>query len=302
MSDFKTRKKNPHGMYPTNREVKPEKADVMGSGFTRVEPWITPERLKNEYLFGIRLISPTTKEELSNDTIKNIIARAAARVELECNIDVFPVTRVIRQPWDRVKFQQGYGQLELGVRQINTLLEVSIRTVSSMHVSNDVAYNDTDESREGVKIFEVPLSWVDPSMLRKGILHLMPLLSTPGSMITGVSPFGSVTNPLLQLARYTSNIPSYFFIRYTSGFEENSIPSIVNDLIATYACIDILSLLGPTNRFNSQSISIDGASQGLSGPGNQLYTIRINDLQMKADRLKSIITARFTNRIFMRHI
>lgn len=303
MADFKNRKRNPHGSYPLDHEVKPELSTVMGSGFTRVEPWITPERLKKEWLFGVKLVSPTTRQELDDDAIKAIIARAASRVELECNIDVFPVVRVVRLPWDRIKAGQGWGQLSVGVRQIRTVLEVSVRTVDSMYVKDDVAYRDDDDSREGAVLFKVPLSWIDPSYLRKGVIHFVPLLSSgDGGVISGLPALAYASNPMAHLYRYQNQMPSFWFVRYESGFEENAIPSIINDLIGIYAAIDILSMLGPTNRYNSQSIGLDGASQGVSGPGNQLYALRIQELMQKADMLKDIIRSRFSNKIFMRHI
>ncbi|MEM4359962.1 MAG: hypothetical protein QXT45_05485, partial [Candidatus Bilamarchaeaceae archaeon] len=245
---------------------------------------------------------PTTKQEIDDDTIKNIIAKAASRVELECNIDVFPVVRVVRAPWDRVKSGQGWGQINLGVRQIRTLLEVSVRTVDSMHVKNDVAYSDTDDSREGTVLFNIPLSWVDTSYLRKGVIHFIPLLSSSEGVIIGLPAVGYAANPMVHILRFQQQMPSFWFIRYESGFEENAIPSIINDLIGIYAAIDILSMLGPTNRFNSQSIGLDGASQGVSGPGNQLYALRIQELMQKAEMIKDVIKSRFTNKIFMRHI
>lgn len=302
MADFKTRKRNVHGSYPTDHEVKPERDDVLGSGFTRVEPWITPDRLKQQWLFGIPLVSPLTRETLVDDTLKAIIARAASRVELECNIDVFPVVRVIRAPWDRVKVSQGYGQIELGVRNVRTILEVSIRTVDSMFVVNNDPINDNDESREGRVLYNVPLQWIDTSYLRKGILHFVPLLSQPASIVLGFPAPTLTSNPLTLISRYQHTMPSFWFIRYESGFDENSIPSIINDLIGTYAAIEVLSILGPTQKWNSMSIGLDGASQGVSGPGNQLYALRVQELMQKAENLKSVIQSRFTNRIVMRHI
>lgn len=300
MSDYNTRKPNSHGMYPVDHEALPQNSTNTGSGFTRVEKWITPERLKQEWLFGIPLVSLVTKQELSDETIKNIIAKAASRVELECNIDVFPVVRVVRQPYDRVKMTQGFNQIDVGVRQIRELLEVSIRSSNSYNIQQGTEYQQGTDQLEGSILYKFPLEWIDPSLMRKGILHFVPLQSAANGLVPG-GLIGGTSAPLFQVLTQLSNIPGYFFIRYASGWEENSIPSIVNDLIGIYAAMDILSMLGPTNKWNSQSIGIDGASQGVSGPGNQIYALRMQELATKADSIKDLIKSKFTNKIFMRH-
>lgn len=301
MSDYSSRKPNPHGFYPSDHETFPQNSNNLGSGFTRVEQWITVERLKNEFLFGIPLVSPITGQQLSDDVLKNIISKAAARVELECNIDVFPVVRVTRQPFDYVKHTQGFSQIDLGVRYVREILEVSIRIPNSYTVVNNVQYNNTPESGEGIILYKFPIEWIDPSLMRKGIIHFVPLMTA----VTGIMPgpgIGGATIALYNAISQMRNVPGFYFIRYASGFEENSIPSIVNDLIGTYAAMEVLSLLAPTNRWNSQSIGIDGASQGVSGPGNQIYALRIQELAQKADSLKDLIRSKFSNKIFMRHI
>lgn len=302
MSDFSNKKPNPHGAYPQDHEALPaDPATNVGSGFTRVEQWMTVERLKDEYLFGIPLVSPVTQQRLSDVTLKNIISKAASRVELECNIDVFPVVRVVRQPYDRVKMTQGFNQIETGVRNINTLLEVSIRSSNSFNTQQNVNYQTDPTNTEGSVLYNFPLEWIDPSLMRKGIIMFVPLQSAANGIVPG-GLIGGTSAPLFQVLTQLTNIPGYFFIRYSSGWQENSIPSIVNDLIGTYAAMEVLSLLGPTNKWNSQSIGIDGASQGISGPGNQIFALRMQELATKAENLKDLIKSRFSNKIFMRHI
>lgn len=301
MSDYSTRKPNPHGTYPVDHEALPANETNVGSGFTRVEQWISPERLKQEWLFGIPLVSLATGQQMTDETLKKMISKAAARVELKCNIDVFPVVRVVRQPFDRVKMTQGFNQIDTGVRGIRELLEVSIRSSNSFNVQNNVEYQTDATNQDGTVLYKFPLEWIDPSLLRKGLIHFVPLQSAANGIVPG-GLIGGSSAPLFQVLTQLTNIPGYFFIRYASGWQENSIPSVVNDLIGTYTAMDVLSLLGPTNRWNSQSIGIDGASQGVSGPGNQLYALRMQELEKKAQDLEDLIKSRFTNKIFMRHI
>lgn len=301
MSDFPTRKPNPHGMYPLDHETQPLDSTNVGSGFNRVEAFITPERLKQEWLFGIPLMSPITKQVITDETLKNIISKAAARVELECNIDVFPVVRTTRQPYDRTKSQQGFNQIDIGVRQVSEIYEVSIRTANSYQVYQNVEQYNTEDLKDGVPLYKFPLEWIDTSLMRKGIIHFVPLQSSMNGVVPG-GIVGGAAAPLLQMMSQLNNIPGFWFVKYGSGFRENSIPSVINDLIGIYTTIDVLSMLGPTNKFNSQSLGIDGVSQGLSGPGNALYTLRIQDLNTKAESLKDLIKSKFSNKIFMRSI
>src|SRR5271156_1508414 len=123
-NDFTSNKKNPSGTYPQ----KVTKLSGEGvAGFTRVEDWMTPERIRQEYLFGIPLISPVTREKLSDETIKTLIRKAAADVELKCKIDVTPVQRFEHIEFDRVKYLQGWNQLQLGFGNITSIQEVAIR-------------------------------------------------------------------------------------------------------------------------------------------------------------------------------
>jgi hypothetical protein len=303
MSDFSNNKpNNAGGMYPLQheRDLTGTSGDV-GSGFTRVEPWLTVEKMKAEYLFGVPLFSPVTRQQLTDDTIKNIIAKAAAKVELQCKIDIFPVVRTTRQAFDRTKMQQGFNQLDLKSRNVREIMEVSIRAPASYYTLNGVVQNNTVDTADGYLLYKIPLEWIDTSLMHKGMLHFVPLQSSMNGQIPG-GIIGGASAPLMQILTQISTIPGYWFCRFNCGFSENSIPSIVNDLIATYATMDILSMLGPTNKWNSQSIGLDGASQGLSGPGNQIFALRQQELGAKAEDLAQTIKAYFGVKFMMKHI
>lgn len=296
-TDFKDKKDAPHGQYPANVQS----ADGQGAaGFSRVDKWLDVERLKDEFLFGIPLVSLLTKQKLSDASLKNIIIRAAAQVELDCNVDVFPVVRVVRLPFDRTKNQQGFGQMNVGIRPIKSLLEISIRTsATELTVNNTVMYDNP--TKEGNILYKFPLEWIDTSLMRKGILAFTPLQSSPNSLMPGGS-FGGAAAPLLIALQQLNNFPGFWYVRFESGFDENSIPSTVNELIGTYAAMIVLSMLGPTRHITSQSMSIDGVSQSTSGPGYQLFVVRYQQLQERAAQLKDLIKKRFTTSIFMDNI
>lgn len=364
--DYKNNKQNPTGLYPG----KVSKLTGEGAaGFTRVEPWMTPERLRQEYLFGIPLVSPITKERLTDDTLKVFIRKAAAQVELKIKVDVSPIQRFQRLEFDRVKYLQGWNQLQLEFGNISSIQEVAIRatnsnsppiiqilgapvglvrlgnvvTVSCGNLHNllvnnqitisgalDSSFNGTfsvtstptssvftfdqvgpDASSgnglvsglgdEGSLLYSVPLDWIDMSQCSKGLLHFVPLQTTFGSYGV-VGPSAGAAAPLFAIFSQLQWIPSFWAVKYTCGFDENSIPVPINDLIGCYAALHALSLLGPLNRFNSQSISLDGSSQSVSGPGPQLYVQRMQDLQAKIQDLEDLLAKRFGKKFFMSHI
>jgi hypothetical protein len=323
-NDYKTTKPNPTHNYPQGAT---KLTGAGAAGFSRVDPWMTPDRLKNEFLFGIPLVSLLTGQTLTDIAIKNIIRRAAADVELKCKIDIFPVQRVHREDFDRTKYLQGWNQLQLPFGNLKSLEEVSIRANNSLSfnqgVPNTNQYGNSfgvpsngqtqpnppnpqlpqfnPNEIEGDALYIVPLDWIDMTKAAKGLLHFVPLQTTFSSYGV-VGPSAGAAAPLFAIFSQLSWVPSFWFIKYTCGFDENSIPSPINELIGYYAAMEIISLLGPLIRHTSQSIGIDGASQSTSGPGYQLFVLRYQQLQEKAKESEDLIKSRFGKKIFMSHI
>ena len=85
--------------FPPRGEVEP--------GFARLEQLITPQKLRDQYLFGIPLKSTITSQEMSDDTLKDFIIRAVSRVEHEVKIPISPVKfvdKVDYNVWDYSHF------------------------------------------------------------------------------------------------------------------------------------------------------------------------------------------------------
>jgi len=292
-SDYTRTKPNYTGQYPQKVvSLNGEGA----AGFTRVEEWITPNKLRQQYLFGIPLTSPLTGQTLDDDTLKDIIRRAAANVELTCRIDVTPVQRIDRIDFDRTKYLQGWNQLQLSYGNVKSLEEVSIRANNS--ISPPTNPQTAGIPPEGSQLYNVPLEWIDMNYAFKGILHFVPLQTTFNSYGV-IGPSAGAAAPLFAIFSQLQWVPSFWFVRYTTGFAENAIPAPVNDLVGATAAMEVLSLVGPVNRNNSQSISLDGASQAISNPGVQIYVTRYQQLQEKVQFLTDLVKSRFTKSIFM---
>jgi hypothetical protein len=83
----------------------------------------------------------------------------------------------------------------------------------------------------------------------------------------------------------TSSLPAFWVADVITGFPENQIPTPINELIGITAAIELLSKVSPLFKVNSQSISHDGLSQSVSGPGSQIFAGRIAELKEKKNRL-----------------
>lgn len=294
MSDFSSNKPAISSQYPSDATT------LVGggqSGFTRVEPFPTPEKLKGEYLFGIPLFDPRTRQQLPDSAIQSILRRAAVKIETECRIDVWPVQRVVRIEFDRTKYLQGWSELDLGYKNVSSLQEVSIRASNSVST-----YNQTPDNPEGSLLYNMPLDWIDMNHAARGLIHFVPLQTTfQGTGLTGGAMTGAYA-PLFAVFSKLQWIPSFWFAKFTTGFQENALPLPVSDLICTFAAMEILSMLAALNRNNSQSIGLDGASQGISNAGPQIYNQRLDDMEKKALPLKEAIISRFQGRFHMDYI
>ncbi len=101
-----------------------------------------------------------------------------------------------------------------------------------------------------------------------------------------------------------TNVPAYWEVTYTAGLstKEGEIPVIVNQLIGCVAAIDLLSIIAPSNVYNSQALSQDGISQSSSGKGPDIYRTRIDELTLKREEIIKKLKAIFNSRVFVGNI
>lgn len=234
----------------------------------RVEPLIDAEQIKNEILFGIPMVSylqhPITKQraQLTDATIGRIIVRAVSKVEELTAATLFPVQFEEKKPFDRNDYQQ-FGYMKLNNRPVSSIESLTITA------SNQAT------------LFTVPLEWVDTGHLTRGQVNIIPLTiattNNSGQIINSSAGGGAA---FLSLLAQHGWVPSFWQVRYTAGYKDGMLPRIVNYLVGITAAIDILSMLGATLAMsNSASLGIDGLSQSSSGPGPNVYEVRIGQLK-----------------------
>lgn len=255
------------------------------STFDRLEPLITPLRVRREFLFGIPLVSNikdpiTGLQEVMDDTlISDIILRAVSNVEVDTRIDVFPVKRHEKQAFDRNAYESlGYFKLEH-------------RPASSIDQLAVVPSNN-------IEVYDVPLDWVETAYLDRGQINIVPLTIAfqNGGFIPSQSAGGAMFLAILGQKNW---IPAFWRITYTSGFPDGALPREINSLIGVYAAMDILSQLAATYATNtSHSISYDSMSQSVSTPGPQLFATRMQDLEKQKMALLGKVKARYNFKLF----
>lgn len=272
-----TSKTGGNSVYPIN-------CNDGGGGFNRVEPLITPEILREDWLFAVPLFDARTNTRITDPMIKRVIIRAMNQVELDLNINIFPIQRKIKLAFDYSLFKY-FGHLEVPHKPINTLLNLYIE---------DSNFNN---------VYTFPPSIVETRNMYQGQINFGPVsVATATGLVFRESAGGSGGALLLVSNVMTSSMPAFWVIDCITGFPENQIPVPVNELIAITAAIELLSKISPLFKVNSQSMSHDGLSQSISGPGPQIFAKRIDDLKEKKDKLLRQVKHIFYSSIMVSNI
>lgn len=240
--------------------------NVIEKSWGDLEPLITPEQLIDRHLFGIPLVSafkdPRTgkPQRYTAEMMQDDIARAIKRAELDAHMDINPVTRHEKEPFDRMEYE-AFGYFRLGHRPVSNLLNLLVVPA------------------DNISIYTVPLAWVETALLSRGQINVVPLniAIQNGGFIPSQSAGGAI---FLSILAQKSWIPAYWEIDYASGFPDNLLPLIVNELIGIIAAKHILEKLAATYaRTTSHSVGLDGMSQSVSTPGPAIFDQRIAALE-----------------------
>lgn len=281
MADLTNNKEGLGDVFPENS------VDVQ---WNDLQPLITPERLRVEHLLGVPLVSgakdPNTgKYHIVTDSeIKVFINNAVSLAQLESKVDIMPCQYSEKHPFDRVEYQS-WGYFQLRHRPVSSIQELTVTT--------------SDETT----IYQIPLAWIDTGQLHQGQLSILPLLMSirDGQAVPLLSGSGGSA----FLALFTSNVwvPSFWRIKYITGFKDGLVPGVINQYIATIAAMELLAAIAATfARSTSTSLGIDGVSQSISGPGGELYNNRLEQLASKRKWLMTRIKAQFGQSIVLGNV
>jgi hypothetical protein len=248
---------------------------VNATPFSRMEPLITPEQLKTRFLFGVPLYSnqkdPLTgkRAQITDEMLRDdFIVRAVNMAESMCHIDIFPVQRFEKHPFDKAHYE-AFGFMLAEHKPILSLQQLAIVP------SNNIV------------VYEVPLSWVESSYFVRGQINIVPL--TAAFQGSGFLPPSSAAGgaAFLQILGTKNWIPAYWMIAYVAGLcIDGTVPVIINELVGAIAARSVLEVLGMSNKVAQYNLNTDGFGQSVNVTGTDLYKPQLQQLE---DRIQVLI-------------
>lgn len=270
MADYTNSKLNPNGVFPENA--------IDGQEWSRVENLLTAGIFQRRFLFGIPLVTRnknpiTGKPDVKTpDDLADHILRAVATIEMEAGIDIFPVKRAERHPFDR-NFMEMYGYMRTQHKPIMSVDKLAIKPGN------------------GEDIYVTPNEWISTGHFAKGQINIVPLV--PATYTQFSTAAGTSGAAFLIAMQGMGWIPAYWEIQYTTGFPGAMVPRVINEIIGCQAAIDVCNDMAAANfQISSHSLGIDGMSQSQSTPGPQVYKVKVDEMKEKkamlVQKMKSI--------------
>lgn len=280
MSIYTGSKSGPGALYPEN---------AVDADKSRMEPLIDPNQMESRYLWGIPLVSkmkdPVTNRpaKITPEQMQDLIDGAVSTAEAECHIDISPVRRQEKQAFDRNAYES-FGFFKTNHRPVATIDKVAVTPASN-----------TD-------VYSLPLEWVETAYLPRGQVNIIPM--TAAFIQGGFTPSGSTGGAFFMSAMGNRSwVPAYWMIEYTSGYKDNMVPRLINDLIGAIVALEILGMLAATYaQTQSHSLGIDGLSQSVSTPGPQIFAVRMQQLEEKRGLLVKKIKKMHGLSLFSSHV
>lgn len=241
-------------------------------GFDRFGPLIDPQRVKDEYLFGIPLKAALTGQELSDETIKAVIRKAVGDFETSVRIAVNPV-RIT----DMIDFQRA-DDAQFGTKKLTRWPVLKVENLKALWPGRNDIMAQFGDSQE----IDYPTSWV--SLLGdQGLIRVIP---NSGTLVNADVNFLASSAYRSIVLGGLKSWPNMWRVTFIAGMDYDKIPDIVNDCIGTMAAIRILSQLGPAIfPLASHGIGLDGLSQSVATAGPQWLAGRLQELTAERDRL-----------------
>jgi hypothetical protein len=264
--------------------VFPEAVYDASNGLKRVEPMLTAEVLKERFLFGIPLYSPITRQKLTDAMLSDYIIRAANQVEVDGRIEISPVAKRVRLPFDP-NLYENFIWIECPYKPVQKIIRLFIASASYVNTPQE-----HDQYPSGAQIYVIPNDWVDPSYAVKGKIFVNPLNPAFAAIGTAQSA-ASAGAAILQFIGMQGWVPAYWSLEVITGFcsENGQVPNYINEAIGQKAAILVLENLFLLFRFTSRSLGIDGMSQSVADQFPQFIQARIQMLNVEyAKSIKQI--------------
>jgi hypothetical protein len=219
---------------------------------------ITPEYIKENYLYGLDLTDDSGMP-LPDSLYWHGIKAAHAWMESQLGIDIIQRSYTNElHDYEGSKYTNNFIKLRTNHYPIKEIVKITGDWYG--------------------QIINFPLDWakIEKAM---GSFHLVP---QSGSMINFITGSGTMTPLLLKS---TMELPLFWNIDYTTGYDVNTLPYDVRDLMCKRACFMPLNIEGDLVggvAIASKSIGVDGLSQSISttnSPENAGFSARLRTYQ-----------------------
>ena len=226
------------------------------------ENLITPEQLVTDYLYGLNL-SDDDGVPFPDSMFERAIRVGVDRAEKKLDIAITPIEFNGSDDPNRPKdVRNASGQFGSERHPFNpgnpyaTIL-LNKRPLIGYPTAVKLIYPGQTES-----FFEYPSSWVQ---VRSAISARINIMAGVGSVTTPLVAATGILPSMYYIGQTTNGIvPDMVRVDYRAGFEEGTIPPLLNHMIALYASMNILNPAGDLivgAGIASKSISMDGLSE-----------------------------------------
>lgn len=249
--------------------------------FDRSEPLLTVDMLRQRFLQGIEKIVPDASSILTDDFLLDKIKIALNEAEVLIGNPIVTEKVVERLPFD-------YNQYRSFIYLRTQYRIIGIESIKIQGANQE-------------DFFIIPPQWIELGRAHQRQINIIPMMGAYyAGASAGQTAFGPYGSYIFFLQRHFNFIPSYWTIEYYTGFSKTpgEVPIILNELIGIIATLNILSQLGPFNTHNSISVSQDGIGQSSSGPGVQIFALRMQELENRKMIILNKIKKLLSQKVF----
>lgn len=251
----------------------------------RVEPLLTPALFKSRHLKGILELAKRFGITYTDIELKDRINLAINQAELELGVPIFAE-----------QFQEKHA-LDWNLYREFIHIRAEQGPIISIEQLAIVSSNQLD-------LFTIPAEWIEAANFHQRQINVIPILGLYGTNSVGQDAAVAAGGVFLTVVRGFQWVPAYWQIKYTAGVckDPGHVPVSMNSLIGAIAAMDILSSIAPSNAQNSVSLSQDGIGQSSSGPGPQIFQLRMAELEQQKRTLLGQFKRVFSSKYFISNI
>jgi hypothetical protein len=236
-------------------------------------------------LMGLPKVFPLTNEPITPEHVRPFLESAIVEIEMSLGFNITPV-----QHWQSFDYIDGMFEANFHGLKLE-------RWPATKVVSVQLKFPHTQVTNP-YQTYTIPSGWVSLRRNRINVIAAYGAVSVQTDS-TNVVSAGGIFSYITGFARGAYQ-PAVIEVSYAAGFENDRVPTVVSDLIKTWAAwrflTDILPIMFP---YSSVSTGIDSVSQSASIITPQLLSTRAQELEKKKEQLSTALTKVFGRTIKM---